>query len=112
MRLSIIVVTIFFGLSACAAVESLPPTTLVVTNSSNSDFSNNTVWDVQEPPAVNVGGNGLELPLADEPDEVDCVDAESLCEEGVYACDDIADYCDIGPDGLGELPDEYDWDGN
>jgi hypothetical protein len=28
-----------------------------------------------------------------------------------YACDDIADYCDIGPDGLGELPDEYDWDG-
>jgi len=35
-----------------------------------------------------------------------------LCEEGVFGCDELADYCDVGPDGLEELPDEYDWDGN
>ena len=70
------------------------------------------MWDVQEPPTVNVGSNGLKIQPADDPDGIDYVDAESLCEGGVYACDDIADYCDIGPDGLGELPDECDWDGN
>jgi len=65
-----------------------------------------------EPPVPFVGGVDTQIPDADGPDEVDCVDAERLCDEGVYACDDLADFCDVGPDGLEELPDEYDWDGN
>ncbi len=42
-------------------------------------------------------------------EEVDCEDAENLCESGAVDCDEIADYCDYGPDGL-DLPDEFDWD--
>lgn len=111
MKFAKVVIAITLSLAACSSVESLPPRTTVLVRSF-SDLPSTTVWNVQEPPAVNVGGNGLDTPPADEPDEIDCADAESLCEDGVYACDDIADYCDIGPDGLGELPDEFDWDGN
>ena len=66
-------------------------------------------FEFQEPSVPSVGGKGL--PTTDTPidEEIDCDDAENLCEEGIYACDDIADYCDYGPDG-GELPDEFDWD--
>lgn len=67
--------------------------------------------DAQEPPVPYIGGTDDDFPLRDEPEEIDCVDAEELCDTGAFACDDIADYCDIGPDGLEELPDEYDWDG-
>ena len=41
---------------------------------------------------------------------VDCDNAEDLCESGAWACDDIADYCDIGPDDGSELPEDWDWD--
>ena len=34
-------------------------------------------------------------------------DGEEPTEE--VDCDEIADYCDYGPDGL-DLPDEFDWD--
>jgi hypothetical protein len=44
------------------------------------------------------------------PAEIDCDNAEDLCDSGAFACDDIADYCDIGPDNGSELPDDYDWD--
>ena len=111
MKFAKVVIAITLSLAACSSVESLPTRTTVLVQAL-FDSPKTTVWDFQEPPAVNVGGSGLEIPPADEPDELDCVDAESLCEEGVYACDDIADYCDIGPDSLEELPDEYDWDGN
>ena len=111
MRFLKVVTVIALSLGACSSVESVPPPSTGLVQSL-FDSPETTVWDFQEPPAVNVGGTGSEIPPADEPDEIDCVDAESLCEEGVYACDDIADYCDIGPDGLEELPDEYDWDGN
>lgn len=67
--------------------------------------------DVQEPPVPHVGGSDTDFPSPEEPTEIDCLDAEELCDTGAFACDDIADYCDIGPDGLEELPDEYDWDG-
>lgn len=66
----------------------------------------------KEPPIPNAGGQGLPTTLdsGNEPtDEVDCDNAEELCDSGEWACDDIADYCDIGPDG-GELPDDWDWD--
>lgn len=67
---------------------------------------------LSEPPVPYVGGLHAEIPASRGPEEIDCVDAESLCEEGVFGCDELADYCDVGPDGLEELPDEYDWDGN
>lgn len=69
------------------------------------------VDDVQEPPAPYIGGSDTDLPLPEEPTGIDCVDAEELCDSGAFACDDISEFCDIGPDGLWELPDEYDWDG-
>jgi hypothetical protein len=51
------------------------------------------------------------VPNDDEPiEEIDCDDAENLCETGAYICDDIADYCDYGPDDGQDLPDEFDWD--
>jgi hypothetical protein len=43
-------------------------------------------------------------------EEIDCDNAEDLCDSGAWACDDIADYCDIGPDDGSELPDDWDWD--
>lgn len=43
-------------------------------------------------------------------DEVDCDQAEDICDAGDWACDDIADYCDYGPDDGSELPDDWDWD--
>lgn len=73
--------------------------------------SDTVFGDFDEPPVAPRGDGGLGEPLESEPDEIDCVDAEDLCDSGVYACDDIADYCDVGPDGLEELPDDYDWDG-
>ena len=61
-----------------------------------------------DPIAPNAGGSGLpDVSGTDE--EIDCEHAEDLCDSGAFACDDIADYCDIGPDG-GELSDDTDWD--
>jgi len=75
--------------------ETIPPTT-----SDGFTFA--------DPIVPNAGGTGLpDVPGTDE--EIDCEDAEDLCDSGAYACDDIADYCDIGPDG-GELSDDTDWD--
>jgi len=67
-----------------------------------------------DPQAPAVGGLSLpdfniqsddEVPI----EEVNCDDAENLCESGAFDCDEIADYCDYGPDG-GDLPDDFDWD--
>lgn len=100
-------------LSGCVAqTDELPadgPTTVL-----DDTEENDTALDldnVQEPPVPYIGGSDASLPLQDEPTEIDCLDAEELCDTGAFACDDIADYCDISPDGLDELPDEYDWDG-
>ena len=67
-----------------------------------------------DPQATVEGGRslpGFEIESdGEEPtEEVDCEDAENLCESGAVDCDEIADYCDYGPDGL-DLPDEFDWD--
>jgi hypothetical protein len=84
------------------------PTTVIY--DTKEDDSSLDLKDVQEPPVPYVGGSDAEFPLQDEPTEIDCIDAEELCDTGTFACDDITDHCDIGPDGSGELPDEYDWD--
>jgi hypothetical protein len=65
-----------------------------------------------DPPAPVAGGRSLPdfEDYDEEPiEEVDCEDAENLCESGAVDCDEIADYCDYGPDGI-DLPDEFDWD--
>ena len=100
------------GLFGCASVASDPSSTTVLFADLTSSTTSTSVLEFQEPPPIHVGGTGLNLDPVEEPDEIDCEEAEDLCDIGAYACDDIADYCDIGPDGLGELPDEYDWDGN
>lgn len=65
--------------------------------------------DQYRDPTVPQVGPGQALPDTPGYEGVDCDDAEQLCESGEWACDDIADYCDIGPDG-GELPDEFEWE--
>ena len=112
MRRLIVVGASVIALSGCASVASDPTSTTVLITDLTSSTTSTLILEFQEPPPVYIGGNGLNLDLVDEPDEIDCEEAENLCETGAYACDDIADYCDIGPDGLGELPDDYDWDGD
>ena len=93
----------------------IPTDSTVPTNSTLSDDafpeSPDTTWVFRDPPAPNAGGTPLLDPQTDpDPDEVDCDNAEDLCDSGAFACDDIADYCDIGPDDGSELPDDLDWD--
>jgi hypothetical protein len=98
-------------IAGCAEV-SVDPESTVIPNTTHTVAPDTSLeTNVVEPPIPYGGGVTSEIPKIDGPEEVDCVDAESLCEEGVFACDDLADYCDVGPDGLEELPDEYDWDG-
>jgi hypothetical protein len=111
LRLAVIGVSVV-SLSGCASVASDPSSTTVLIADLTSTTTSTSVLEIQEPPPIHVGGTGLNLDPVEEPVEIDCEEAEDLCDIGAYACDDIADYCDIGPDGLGELPDEYDWDGN
>lgn len=76
----------------------------------DTTFVTDTSIDFRDPSVPSGGGTGL--PDTNYPSndvEVDCENAEDLCESGEWACDDIADYCDIGPDG-GELPEDWDWD--
>jgi hypothetical protein len=86
-----------------------PPVTVV--QDTVDDVTSFDLGDVQELPVPYVGGTDDYFPAPGETAEIDCVDAEELCDTGAFACDEIAAYCDIGPDGLEELPDEYDWDG-
>ena len=67
--------------------------------------------DSHDPPYPPAGGEGIQIPndpITDE--EIDCDQAEDLCDVGAFACDDIADYCDIGPDDGSDIPDDWDWD--
>ena len=81
--------------------SSTSPDTTVVTDSS---------LEFQEPSVPVSGGSGLPQSEGSSMEEVDCENAEDLCDSGEWACDDIADYCDIGPDDGSELPDDWDWD--
>lgn len=111
MRLSLTPVATLLLVSACAVAQSPAESPQPSVTEPKSAVTSLTTDDIQEPPVPYGGGSGLDAPLPEEPTEIDCVEAESLCESGRFACDDISDFCDIGPDGLGELPDEYDWDG-
>ena len=51
------------------------------------------------------------IPSDEKPiEEIDCDNAEHLCETGAYNCDDLTDFCDYGPDGGQDLPDDFEWD--
>ena len=100
-------VTLGFVLTSCT-FENISPNNTDVTIF-NPITTTTAELKFRDPTVPNVGGKSL--PANDSPtdEEIDCEDAENLCEEGIYPCDDIADYCDYGPDGE-ELPDEFDWD--
>jgi hypothetical protein len=78
-----------------------------------TDAPDNTIG-IQEPQVPYVKpGTGLpdfNTDVTGTDEEIDCENAEDLCDSGAYNCDDIADYCDIGPDDGSDIPDDWDWD--
>ena len=119
MRLGPIVgLFVFVGVvGACLEIEAEPTTVLPSSTVEVStviealipveDSSEMVTTSITEAPSA----QSIIIPSDDEPDEdIDCDDAENLCETGAYICDDIADYCDYGPDDGQDLPDEFDWD--
>jgi hypothetical protein len=101
--------------TSCASVANDSPSstsTLSSTSSTepeeelipSSKFKDPTVPQIRP-------GTGLPKPTETDFDEIDCEEAEyDLCDTGEWACDDIADYCDVGPDNDSGLPDDWDWD--
>jgi hypothetical protein len=118
MRLGPIVgLFVFVGVvGACLEIEAEPTTVLP---SSTVEVSITTKAlapvvlssEMATTPTTEVLGAHSIKASDDEPvEDIDCDDAENLCETGAYNCDDIADYCDYGPDDGQDLPDEFDWD--
>jgi hypothetical protein len=100
------------AIAGCAGASIDPQSTVIPGTSQVIAPESSLQPDMDGPPIPYVGGVDTEIQDVNRPEETDCVDAESLCEEGALACDDLADHCDVGPDGLEERPDEYDWDGS
>lgn len=64
------------------------------------------------PSEPNIQGEPLTLdgyPNSDSTDEINCDEAETLVDEGLYEASDIADYCDYGPQN-GEIDDSFEWE--
>lgn len=110
--LSIGMVLTLLTVTTTACLEASPidsiPSSPVLTDPPDSTIA------MRDPsvPIVNPGSglpsSGIDFGGTEE--EVDCDNAEDLCDSGAWACDDIADYCDIGPDDGSELPEDWDWD--
>lgn len=109
---------IFIGVvGACLEIEADPTP---VVPSSTVNVSTTVEERAATAPSLEVAKNtttavsrtqSIIIPSNDEPNqEIDCDDAENLCETGNYNCDDLADFCDYGPDDGQDLPDEFDWD--
>jgi hypothetical protein len=96
-------------LVACEASNLDQPTDTSVPILSPQSPSD-TSFSFKDPSAPVSGGTGLPDSGTESGEEVDCDNAEDLCDSGEWACDDIADYCDYGPDDGSELPDDWDWD--
>ena len=109
MNLSADVTHILF--SSCTVVETPKNTSDLGRTSSVYNLTPTKQESLYEPSAPFSFGQGLDLLPDEELSEIDCAEAENRCESREFLCDDLTDRCDIGPDGLGELPDEYDWDG-
>ena len=107
---SCLTVVTLISLSACLeASPSDPP----LDNSPAIEAPESTI--AMRDPSVPIVNPGSGLPssgndFSGTEEEVDCDNAEDLCDSGEWACDDIADYCDIGPDDGSELPEDWDWD--
>jgi len=103
MIIGLSIVSIF---TASCSIESVPSTPTLPRDTMTTTT---TEYWFKDPSAPIVGGTGLpDSPFSEE--EIDCEHAEDLCDSGEWACDDIADYCDIGPDDGSELPEDWDWD--
>ncbi len=91
-----------------------------------SDVTNTTVFStvapitdstdigIQDPQAPDVGPNNSVTPSGGKGgssitsnDDIECDEAEDLYDSGELT-DDIADYCDYGPDGEWDTNDDYD----
>jgi len=102
-------------ISSCApVVEDSPDSTFVITSTSTTEPEEELIpsLEFKDPtvPRLNPG-RGLPKPNDSDFGEIDCEEAEyELCDSGEWACDDIADYCDVGPDNDQGLPDDWDWD--
>lgn len=101
---------LILSLSAC--LETAPTDTQLETPTI-SDSPTDTLGF--RDPSVPIINPGKGLPDTSDSsmssdDEVDCDQAEDICDAGDWACDDIADYCDYGPDDGSDLPDDWDWD--
>ena len=107
----LLVVIALFVSSGCTTTEPgnsdvSTPSDVVVSDPPIPD----TTIGFRDPSVPISGGTGLPDIGSTSSEEVDCDRAEELCDSGDWACDDIADYCDIGPDDGSELPDDWDWD--
>ena len=109
-RLAVAAVVIGLFVAGCELdmpTDSTVPSTPVLSEDSDFQAPDTSIGFV-DPPAPNAGGSGLP-DSSNSDEEIDCDNAEEMCDSGAFACDDIADYCDIGPDG-GELSDDSEWD--
>ena len=110
VRLALVAGFLLVGCELDVPTDSTVPTDSILSDDAYPE-SSDTTWVFKDPPAPNSGGSPLPDPTTDpDPDEIDCDNAEDLCDSGAFACDDIADYCDIGPADGSDLPDDYDWD--
>ena len=102
------VIAVVAALSSCTPVDDLQPTdSTPITTSLAPDTAD---VEFRDPSVPISGGTGLPDSGSTSSEEVDCDQAEDLCDSGDWVCDDIADYCDIGPDDGSELPDDWDCD--
>ncbi len=103
----LVIFAITSTLAGCTPMNDIPPTEEIRTTTS---VSPDTTIGFKDPSVPISAGTGLPDTGSTSSEEVDCDRAEELCASGDWACDDIADYCDIGPDDGSELPDDWDWD--
>lgn len=108
-------IAVFVMISSCVpVVEDLPSNTIVIVPTSTIEPEEEMIPSFQfKDPTVpqTRPGTGLPKPINTESDEIDCDEAEyNLCDSGEWSCDDIADYCDVGPDNDRGLPEDWDWD--
>ena len=101
---------LILSLSAC--LETAPTDTQLETPNISDAPTDTTGFRDPSVPIINPGEGLPDIgdSSTSTDDEVDCEQAEDLCDAGDWACDDIADYCDYGPDDGSELPDDWDWD--
>lgn len=83
--------------------DTTVPNALLTTSSISTDTTVPIdATDTTTPPNVRPNNSGI----TSGGDDIDCDEAEDLYDAGEL--DDIADYCDYGPDGEWDTEDDYD----